>query len=150
MSGDVTDHFSRHEFGLSDKKASKYGLPGADYPADWVKARLLPLCQVLEKVRTACFDHPVTIVSGYRTVEYDTARIAAGNEGVSPRSQHHEGRAADIQIEGCTPEQVEAAVMHLYDVGDIQIGGLGVYDDFVHIDVRGGALKRWDFRSHKP
>jgi len=150
MSGDVTEHFSRHEFGLSAKKASKYGLPGADYPPYWIEARLLPLCQVLEKVRAACFDHAVTIISGYRTVEYDAARIADGHEGVSPHSQHHEGRAADIQIEGCTPEQVEAAAMHLFDVGDIQLGGLGIYDDFVHLDIRGGALKRWDFRSKTP
>ena len=145
--GDITAHLSRHEFDLPEKKAAKYGLPGAVYPAAWIKTRLYPLCQVIEKARAACFDHPVTIISGYRTVEYDAARIAAGHQGISPHSQHHEGRAADIQIEGCTPEQVEAALLHLYEVGDIQLGGLGIYDDFVHLDIRGGALKRWDFRS---
>ena len=49
--GDVTSHFSRSEFGLSEAKAARHGCTGADYPAEWVEPRLRPLCAVLETLR---------------------------------------------------------------------------------------------------
>jgi hypothetical protein len=31
----------------------------------------------------------------------------------------------------------------------LEIGGAGVYDEFVHVDVRGGSLHTWDERTRK-
>lgn len=147
--GDITPHFSRSEFGLPESKARKYGFSAAEYPQEWVESRLLPLCQALEAVRERLGGRRVRVISGYRPRPYDLARIAAGRKGVSPNSQHHDGRAADLQVEGVEPTQVYAAVLELAEQGLIKVGGVGVYDEFVHVDVRPSTwpVKRWDERS---
>lgn len=144
--GDITANFSRHEFDLPAAKAAEYGFPETVYPAEWIETRLRPLCGALEKVR-ARLGAPITIISGYRPPSYDAARIAAGRKGVSPRSQHGEGRAADFVVKGYSPEKVLAVVMDLYETGEISIGGVGIYDGWIHLDVRPGPLRRWDERS---
>ena len=149
--GDVTEHFSRHEMRLSQGAAEAYGFQTVDYPEEWVDTRLRPLFLVLEKLRARLGGRRVTIIEGggYRPREYDAERIRRGVRGVSPDSQHHEGRAADIRIEGLTPEQVHAAILELYTVGEIAIGGLGLYDHFVHVDIKLGPLRQWDRRRSK-
>jgi hypothetical protein len=43
-----------------------------------------------------------------------------------------------------------AAALRLERDKRIAIGGLGIYDTFVHIDIRpGGGLARWDFRTRR-
>lgn len=66
----------------------------------------------------------VQVVSGYRTPEYNR------KIGGAPRSQHMEGKAADIKIKGMTPAEVALLAE--------QIGfkGIGVYPTFTHVDVR--------------
>ena len=149
--GDVTPNFSRHEMALSAGAARAYGFEYTPYPEEWVETRLRPLFAVLEKLRARLGGRRVIIIEGggYRPKEYDLERIRRGAQGVSPDSQHHDGRAADIRVEGATPEEVHAALLALYDVGEIQLGGLGIYDHFVHVDIRGGALHRWDMRTSK-
>ena len=149
--GDVTEHFSKHEMTLSRAAAGAYGFAEAPYPEEWVESRLLPLFRVLEKIRSKCGGRRVIIIEGggYRPAAYDAERIRRGAKGVSPDSQHHEGRAADIRVEGATPEEVHAAILGLFDIGAIDIGGLGIYDHFVHVDIRPGPLHRWDMRSKK-
>ena len=158
--GDITPHFSRHEFGLPEAKAREYGFEAAEYPAEWAETRLRPLCDALELLRDKLGGKRVRVISGYRPKAYDMARIAAGRKGVSPNSQHHDGRAADLQIEGVEPAAVYAAVLALAEAGRvlvrtgvmpnlITIGGVGVYDEFVHVDIRPseGPVKTWDERS---
>ena len=147
--GDITPHFSRSEFALTEAKARRYGFSAAEYPAEWVEARLLPLCQALEAVRERLGGRRVRVISGYRPRPYDLARIEAGRKGVSPNSQHHDGRAADLQVAGVEPAAVYAAVLELAEQGLIKVGGVGVYDEFVHVDIRPneGPVKTWDERS---
>lgn len=149
--GDLSANFSRHEFGLSKAAAGAYGFAAAPYPEEWVADRLRPLCAVLETLRARLGGRPVTIIAGggYRPRAYDLARIAAGARGVSPVSQHGEGRAVDIRVAGCSPAEVHAAALALYEVGAIQLGGLGLYDTFCHLDIRPGPLRRWDRRSDR-
>jgi uncharacterized protein YcbK (DUF882 family) len=66
------------------------------------------------------------------------------------RSQHIEGRAADVVIEGVPARVVHDTALKLARAGTIRIGGLGAYPAFTHIDVRnvtpGGPaprLARW-------
>ncbi|MDR2671374.1 MAG: phosphodiester glycosidase family protein, partial [Oscillospiraceae bacterium] len=93
------------------------------------------LIDVLEKIRAGCGGKAVTVNSGYRTPSYNS------KIGGAAKSQHMEGRAADIAIAGVSPaavcEQAEIALAALHIAG-----GVGLYDTFTHVDTR--ALRaRW-------
>lgn len=146
--GDITKNFSRSEFALSAAKAKEYGFEATPYPPEWEGARLRPLCLVLEEIREACGGRKVTVISGFRPEAYDAARIAAGHEGVSPKSQHHQGLAADVQVAGVEPAKLRELVLKLHTTGRIKVGGIGLYPDFVHVDIRqllqpGARLALW-------
>jgi len=79
---------------------------------------------------------PIKIMSGYRTQEYNAK---CGGE---PKSQHMEARAADIQVAGMTPKEVCNAIKLLIGAGRMKQGGVGLYDGWVHYDVR-GVKARW-------
>lgn len=141
MSIPVTAHFSIDEFNCHD---------GTPYPREWIGDRLLPLCRVLEALRDELGGKPVTILSGYRTPAHNEAlRDADGSgTGVAKNSQHLVGRAADITVKGCTPAEVHEALLRLDAAGKIGIGGLGLYQRWVHVDIRDraadGHLARWN------
>ena len=141
MSGDITEHFSRHEFALPEDKAAKKGLHGAEYPAEWVETRLRPLCAALEVIRAEFGGRPIRIISAYRPLPYNRS---IGSEDTS---QHVQGRAADFQIDGVDPGVIWDRMLALRHVGRLDIGGAGVYNDFCHVDVRGGAMATWDERK---
>ena len=81
---------------------------------------------------------PITINSGYRSEEYN-----ASIKGSSKKSQHVMGRAADIVVKGMSPLAVHTTIELLIEKGDMLQGGLGLYDSFVHYDIR-GTKARWD------
>lgn len=129
----LTRHFSTSEFA----QKSGHGLPGLDYPDEWITTRLLPLCNELEVLRDV-LGKPVRVISGFRSEQYNK-RI-----GGARLSQHVEGRAADIVIPGVEAEWVHDTVLDLVKAGKMRIGGLGHYPRFVHIDVRSSKrLVRW-------
>ena len=66
--------------------------------------------------------------------------------GGVPTSQHLGGKAADIVIEGVTPDEVADAIDFLIECGLMKEGGLGRYDTFTHYDIR-GTKARWDYRA---
>ncbi len=135
----VTDHFLLSEFA----SPAGCGCPGADYPAEWISTRLLPLCKTLEVLRAECGGYPVEILSGYRTREYNAARRAAGHD-TAINSQHCEGLAADVRIGGISSAAVHACLLLLHRQGKIRLGGLGYYPEFVHLDLRSGeTLAQW-------
>ena len=80
---------------------------------------------------------PITINSAYRSEEYNASIGGAKN------SQHIMGRAADIVVKGMTPLAVHTTIELLIEKGDMLQGGLGLYDSFVHYDIR-GTKARWD------
>lgn len=100
-------------------------------PSDLVKVdeKLLTL---LENIRNHT-GKPVHINSGYRSPEYN-----ATLKNASPRSQHCNGKAADIWVEGVTPKQI-ADIAECYLGGS---GGIGIYKTFTHVDVR-TSCARW-------
>jgi uncharacterized protein YcbK (DUF882 family) len=79
---------------------------------------------------------PISIMSGYRTPEYN---LRCGGE---LKSQHMEAKAADIQVSGMTPKEVCNAIKLLIGAGRMKQGGVGLYDGWVHYDVR-GTKARW-------
>lgn len=127
----ITEHFALYEFSCRDEARTPY-------PEKWIDTRLLCLCQRLELIRYEFGDKPLTVLSGYRTPEYNR------KIGGARASQHIEGRAADIVIAGVPPEELHAKILALYNAGDLRIGGLGSYETFTHLDIRpGDRLARW-------
>lgn len=115
----ITSHFKVREFACSD---------GSD-PV-FISTKLV---EVLEQIRQH-FGQPVTVTSGYRTVSYNT-KVS----GSSSKSQHCNGLAADIKVNGYSPATVAAYAETLLP----GTGGIGIYSTFAHIDVR-KSKSRWN------
>lgn len=115
----ITDHFRVREFACKDGSDPVFVAP--------------KLAEILEQIRQH-FGAPVTITSGYRTPSHNAAQA-----GSSSKSQHMYGLAADIKVEGHTPAEVYAYAETLLP----GTGGIGIYNTFVHVDVR-AAKSRWN------
>lgn len=89
------------------------------------------LVNVLQQIRTH-FGKAVTITSAYRTPGRNKA------VGGEIYSQHLYGRAADIKLQGVTPQKVAAYAEKLLPA----MGGIGIYSTFTHVDVR-STKARW-------
>jgi uncharacterized protein YcbK (DUF882 family) len=61
-------------------------------------------------------------------------------------SQHLKGKAADIKIKGIEPSEVADLVEDLMKTQAITKGGVGRYNSFTHVDIR-GTNARWDFTN---
>ena len=90
------------------------------------------LVEILQKVRNH-FGKAVTINSGYRTPTYNK------KIGGATYSQHTYGTACDIKISGIKPKAVAQYVETLMP----NSGGIGIYSNFTHIDVR-EVKSRWN------
>jgi len=105
-----------------------------------VPEHLIPNVQVLANSLQALRDvlgEPIFINSAYRHEEYNRAI------GGSKRSQHILAKAADIRVgEGFTPSIIYDLIEEMTKTGEMTQGGLGLYDTFVHYDVR-GRKARW-------
>lgn len=139
----ITDHFDSDEFAQHEG----FGMDSEAYPEDWTESRLRPLCGVLEAVRTE-IDMPLFVISGYRSPEYNSALYTAAGK-LPTDSQHKYGRAADIRCPTMAASELHETIFRLYKAGAIQIGGLGKYNSFVHVDIRPqsppGHLAQWDY-----
>ncbi len=148
----LTPNFTAAEFACHD--STPY--PLTRYEEDgtgrlWLETRLLPLCRTLEIIRAAAGGEPITITSGYRTAAYQ-ARLYAqsardGSVASASGSQHPAGRAADLTHASMPPKALHALVLRLWDEGRLpEMGGVGIYPTFVHVDVRpraAGHLAQW-------
>ena len=92
------------------------------------------LVEVLEKIRTALGDRPLTIHSAYRPPAYNRQVGGVSN------SAHIDGLAADISVADISTERLRQVCEQI--IGDS--GGVGYYpsQQFCHIDVR-GYNARW-------
>lgn len=130
--GDISKNFSMWEFDCKD---------GTLLPPEYHSNAFRLVKEVLQPMR-ASFGRAITVHSGYRTEEY--------NERVDgePRSQHLVAKAADIDIDGVSEDDVQTFVRgymlcrHLfYKHG----GGVGWYESFTHVDIRDGDhVAFWD------
>ena len=117
----VSDHFKLREFKCNDNSR--------------VVVLNDELVTVLETARLH-FGKAIKINSGYRTVAYNSTLKDA-----SPKSQHTHGNAADIVVSGVKPIDVYNYFNETYP----DTYGVGIYNTFVHIDVR-PSKARWDYR----
>ncbi len=108
---------------------------GAATP-EWAKDNLKRLSENLQVLRDYV-NQPIHISSGYRSTTHNQ-RI-----GGVKNSYHTKGKAADITIKDYNPKEVANIIIKLICKGHMRQGGIGLYNGFVHYDIR-GYKARWD------
>lgn len=97
----------------------------------------------LEKLREI-IGKPININSGYRSESYNK-RVGGASD-----SQHVKGNAIDFSIKGMSTQQIYDVIKKNNFLGHV-FKGIGLYDTFVHVDVRPNPHKRgyslWDERK---
>lgn len=116
----VSDLFSLSDF------ASKDG-------GDFTEEALGNIPKVAEQldVISRHLGNTVIINSAFRTVAHNT-KVKGGKN-----SLHLKGMAVDIKVKGVTPKDLHGQLQMLMAAGKITKGGLGLYNTFVHYDIRG-------------
>ena len=125
----MTKNFSKEEFDCND---------GSEMPIN-IYHNMVKVANQLQILRNH-LGKPIQINSAWRSEEYN-----ASVGGVKD-SQHIMGRAADIVVRDLNPIEVYNTIEKLIMNGEILQGGLGLYDTFVHYDIR-GERARWDFKK---
>lgn len=115
---------------------------GTGYPLAWVASRWRPLAEMCDVIREY-WGGPLIVHSGYRTESWNQ------HVGGEPKSLHLEGRAADLRPRDPSRAfELHDIVLRLYKSGKLpDLGGLGEYTTFVHVDIRergkDDRLARW-------
>jgi len=97
----LTENFTLEELTVSDS-AVRLGLDNT--PDAEVTENLQKLAEFLEQVRTL-LGKPIHVNSAYRSPEVNA------HVGGKPTSQHCKGQAADIKVQGMTPDEVTKAII---------------------------------------
>lgn len=128
----LSDNFSLSEFRCND---------GTDVPDEYMDnvRKLAENLQILREI----IGKPIIVISGYRSPDYNK------KIGGAKRSQHMLAKAADIIIKGMDTRDVADLIKDLIKQGKMHAGGVGLYQSFVHYDVR-GRNARWYGKGMKP
>lgn len=122
----LTENFNLEEFHCKD---------GTPVPEQYLP-NLKKLAKNLQALRDE-LDAPVIVSgSGYRTEKHNK------KAGGAPKSQHLTASAADISSPAFSPKEIAATIERLIIEGRMDEGGIGVYNTFVHYDIR-GTRARW-------
>jgi len=118
----LTEHFSLDELIYSDVAARHVidNKPNGD-----TVVNLTRLAKLLEQVRSL-FNKPIKINSAYRSPEVNNL------VGSKPSSQHCNGCAADIRIDGFNPDEI-VKVIQKSDIKYDQL--IREFDSWVHISI---------------
>ena len=119
-----TDHFSLDEYKSND---------GVPVPEQYY-GNVQMLMNQMEVVRKALGNAPIHVNSGYRSPAHNAA------VGGVPGSQHPLAKANDFTADGYTPAQIKTVLQRLINEGKILPGGIGLYNTFVHYDIRGNNV----------
>jgi peptidoglycan hydrolase-like protein with peptidoglycan-binding domain len=115
-----TAHFAWSEFHSKDGS----GFFGGNVDSATVRENVRRLMYKLEALRRKAGGRPITINSGFRSINHNR------NVGGASNSQHTYGIAADIVVSGLTPGQVRS---HAQTCG---FSGIIMYSSFNHVDSR--------------
>lgn len=118
----LTKHFTLDELTRSDI-AQRHSLD--NMPSKDIIPNLIRVAELLEDVRSL-FNKPIIVNSGYRSVAVNSLL------GSKPTSAHCIGCAADIRINGLTPDQIVGKIVK----SDIQYDQvIREFDSWVHISI---------------
>jgi hypothetical protein len=122
----LSEHFSYAEM-IYSQTAARAGVRNT--PTEEAHVNLQHLAGVMEKVRSLCGANPVTITSGYRSVEVNAL------VGGSATSAHMSGLAGDFIISGggTALEVCPTLEPHLAALGVDQL--IHEYGDWVHLAI---------------
>ena len=123
----LTDNFDSFEFNCKD---------GTIVPNE-LYSNMVELAKNLQVLRDE-LGKPVRINSAYRTPKYNK------KVGGASKSQHLLCKAADIVVAGVTPTEVAETIERLVKEKKMIQGGIGIYNNFTHYDIR-GVKARWNF-----
>jgi len=127
----LTKNFSKSEFDSKD---------GAEMPDD-VLENIKVIAEQLQVLRDT-LTIPIIINSAYRSPKHNKKIGGVKN------SQHLTGKAVDIVAKGITTKYLAYKINELIFKGKMLEGGIGIYDTFVHYDIR-GVKARWNNREKK-
>ena len=130
MSNKLTNNFSMDEFECKC---------GCVMP-EFVKKNVQELAENLQVIRDAY--GRIDLTNSYRCKEHNA------DVGGSVNSQHLKGKAADIKSSTIAPIDMAAVVDDLMKSEKFKLGGVGIYNTFTHVDIR-GSRARWSKTSKK-
>ena len=107
---------------------------------DFVKKNVEKLANNLQVLRDAV--GRIDLTNAYRCKEHN-----ADVGGVSD-SQHLKGKAADVQSKTIKPKDMAQIVADLMKNESFELGGIGIYNTFTHVDTR-GTRARWSKTINK-
>lgn len=135
MKTEFTKWFKRQHFkNFSSQEFTSYfevvrrGVANS-YPPKGLWQNIIPTLRVLDDLRDH-FGKPVVLLSSYRNDAYNKRC------GGAKYSQHKYFTALDFAVVGHSPREVYTLLLKWRREGRF-VGGLGLYNTFVHIDTRG-------------
>ena len=126
---ELTTNFTLREFECND---------GTTVPEKYI-SNVKELAHNLQVLRDE-IGLPISINSGYRNPKYNK------KIGGAKFSQHLTASASDITVRDLTPKKLARTILKLIKAGKMKQGGIGLYNGFVHYDIR-GTKARWDNSS---
>ena len=84
----------------------------------------------------------IDLTNAYRCEEHNA------DVGGATDSQHIKGKAADIKSSTLNPSETASVVDDLMKIEWFKIGGIGIYNTFTHVDIR-GVRARWSKTKSK-
>ena len=125
----LTENFYKEEFDCRD---------GSKMPEE-ILTNIKILASNLQFIRNE-LNEPIFISSGYRSAEHNE------KVGGKSNSYHLRGMAADLVSKNFSPKELATIILKLKEENIILKGGIGLYDGFVHYDIR-GDLVHWNESS---
>ena len=120
----LTENFSLSEFECKC---------GCKMP-DFVKKNIIDLASNLQVLRDVV--GRLDLTNAYRCKEHNA------DVGGSVNSQHLLGKAADVKSDTVGPADIAIVIEDLMKNETFEIGGIGLYNTFTHVDIR-GSRARW-------
>jgi uncharacterized protein YcbK (DUF882 family) len=130
MNNKLTSNFSMDEFECKC---------GCVMP-EFVKKNVQELAENLQVLRNVVGRLDPT--NGYRCKDHNA------DVGGSVNSQHLKGKAADIKSKQFSPSEIATITDDLMKSEKFKIGGVGIYNTFTHVDIR-GSRARWSKTNKK-
>lgn len=106
---------------------------GCKMPAD-IEENIKELADNLQALRDVI--GRIDLTNAYRCKEHNA------DVGGAIDSQHIKGKAADIKSNALSPSEIASIVEDLMKNEKFKTGGIGIYNTFTHVDIR-GVRARW-------